>query len=162
MKSRNGTQLLGLGAGICFVAAAACAATTQDRGLEAAAKKVSELALSGDAKGVEAFVGQNGVTCGDSVIGRKEVLHDLGDSSSWLHSYLFNASHSKQHGTSLSPTGLREYLQKAKGLELIATRTGDTYGCVRYKSANSELWPELCFFKEGDRWVFTDGPYACP
>jgi hypothetical protein len=158
MKNRSGTFLLC----VCLLAATACVAADGDRTLQSAGERVSTLALSRDAKGLAAFVGQNGVTCGDSVIGRDEVLHDLANSSSWLHSYFFDANHSTRHAKTLPPIGLREYLQRAEHVELVASQTADTYGCVRYKSSNFKLWPELCFTKEGDRWVFTDSPYACP
>lgn len=146
-------------AGACLVVASACVAADQDRTVRWAGKKVSDVALSGDAKRLTDFVGQNGITCGDSTIGRREILHDIADKSSWLYSYFFDAAHSKQHGKA---PGLREYLQRAESLELVVNQTGSTYGCVRYKSSNFERWPEVCFVREGDHWVFTDGPYACP
>lgn len=114
------------------------------------------------------FIGEGGIPCLDGLIERERVIGDMKNQSSRLFTYLFAPDRFRAlYADALVPMSMAEYFAREQHPKLrvdfarIRDRVQTTYACVRFTPPVDGYSPELCFSKEGKRWILADCLYPC-
>jgi hypothetical protein len=120
---------------------------------------------AGDTAALLARVPPEGLRCGERVIPRERVEHDLRTEGSWLRGVLFGDPGAA--GSPGRPASLRAFFAKAKEIAVVVAFREDPRSeaglpCLEFK-ARDLLAPgaPLCLVQRNGRWWFTDSPYPC-
>jgi hypothetical protein len=120
---------------------------------------------AGDAAALLARVPADGLRCGDRVVPRARVEHDLRTDGSWLHAVFFGGPGAP--APSGQPASLRAFFATAKEIAVVVEFRADPRSelgmpCFTYR-ARDTVTPgaPLCFERRGGRWWFTESLYPC-
>jgi hypothetical protein len=120
---------------------------------------------AGDASALLARVPAEGLRCGDRLVPRARVEHDLRTEGSWLHAVFFGGPGAP--APSGQPSSLRAFFATAKEIAVVVEFQGDPRSelgrpCFTYR-ARDTLAPgaPLCFEQRGGQWWFTESLYPC-
>lgn len=119
--------------------------------------------VRGDATAILDRVPASGLRCGERVIPRARVMHDLRTPGSWLHEVFFG-----EGGTAEAPRSLRVFLRGAREVAMVvAFRVDPAAGPVgrpcldfRVKGVVTPGAP-LCFEQRASRWWLVQSLYPC-
>jgi hypothetical protein len=119
--------------------------------------------VRGDAATILERVPASGLRCGERVIPRARVMHDLRTPGTWLHEVFFGAG-----GTAESPRSLQVFLRGAREVAMVvAFRVDPAAGPVgrpcldfRVKGVATPGAP-LCFEQRAGRWWLVQSLYPC-
>lgn len=119
-----------------------------------------------DVAALLAHVPEDGLRCGDRVVPREHVAHDLRSEGSWVHGVLFGGpGYSPPPGTAPSLAAL---FRGAREVALAVSFQPDSRAgaegrpCLEFRVKDMGTpGPPLCFERRGDAWKLTESLYPC-
>ncbi len=120
---------------------------------------------AGDVAALVARVPADGLRCGDTVVPRARVEHDLRAEGSWLHGVLFGGPGASAPAG--QPSSLKALFATAKEIAVLVAFREDPRSevgipCLDYH-AKGTITPgaPLCFELRNGKWWFTESLYPC-
>ena len=117
--------------------------------LEDVIRHIHDAVVRKDIGALMEFVHPTGTVFIDSGYTKAEILSLMKDPESWLHKHLFVGENS-----------VRTYFLTAKNLKINVHRYNENAVFVSFASSNHQRWPECCFIKIDNKWVFS-GIFSC-
>jgi hypothetical protein len=119
-----------------------------------------------DVAALVARVPEDGLRCGDRMVPRDRVAHDLRNEASWVHGVLFGGSgYSPPPGTAASLAAL---FRAAPEIALAVSFQQDPRAgpegrpCLEFRAKGiGTPGPPLCFERRGEAWWLAESLYPC-
>lgn len=119
-----------------------------------------------DVQAVLAHVPEAGLRCGDRVIPRERVAHDLQNEASWVHGLVFGGSGFRPpRGTAAS---LADLFKSAREIAIAVSFEADPRAgpegrpCLEFRSKDvATPGSPLCFERQGKSWWLVESLYPC-